>query len=177
MSCSWSEERFEAYLDGSLRAPDRAALILHVRGCGACTGILEEMRVVDALLAVPREVELPANFTFRTMAEVRAMARPAASSVPAFAYLGGYLVAAWAVVATAFLFAPNASRAFLETAFDTSGSLLRILGTLVRAGARAVGDVGAPPALIGGAILVEVALVVALVAGVRAVRLRVQRQR
>ena len=76
MNCSWCEERFERFLDGLLTAGESAALRRHVDACGACYGLLEELRVVDALLLEPRSVELPPNFTFATLACVRTMARP-----------------------------------------------------------------------------------------------------
>ena len=43
--------------------------------------MLDELRVVDALIAAPRHVELPENFTFATMAEVRSLPRPHALKV------------------------------------------------------------------------------------------------
>ncbi len=76
MNCSSSEDRFEEYLDGTLAPAVRVRLRAHLDGCGSCQGMLEELRVVDALIAAPRSVELPENFTFATMAEVRALPRP-----------------------------------------------------------------------------------------------------
>ena len=54
MNCSWCEERFERLLDGLLNAAETARLRAHVDACAACSGLLEELRVVDALLDVGR---------------------------------------------------------------------------------------------------------------------------
>lgn len=177
MSCSWSEERFEAYLDGTLTPRDRVRVAAHLRGCGACTGMLEELRVVDALLVAPRAVELPPNFTFKTMAEVRAMPAPSVSHVPAIAYVSAYLVAAWLAIGGMFLLAPRVVRALFETAVDSSAAVFRALGSVLHAGARVAHDFGFAPSLIGGAIVVDVVVLAAIAVGVRAVHLRFIRQR
>lgn len=172
MSCSWSEDRFEAYLDGTLAPRERGRLLTHLRGCGPCTGILEELRVVDALLAVPRHVDLPENFTFATMAEVRTLPRPSVSSVPALAYVASYLFVAWIAIGAGFIFAPNSMRALFETAVDASASMLRTLALLGHAGTRVLDDLGTAPSLFGAAIIVDVAVVTALVLGFRFLRPR-----
>ena len=172
MSCSSSEDLFEGYLDGTLLPARRARLLAHLASCGACKGVLEELRVVDALIASPRHVELPANFTFATMAEVRSLPRPHATSAPVYAYLVSYLVAAWLLIGAGFLFAATAMRAFGETALDASASLARVFGIVGHAGARIAGDFGALGTLLGAAIVLDVAVVLALVVGFTVVRPR-----
>ncbi|HWT06789.1 MAG TPA: zf-HC2 domain-containing protein [Xanthomonadales bacterium] len=172
MSCSSSEHLFEAYLDGTLLPAQRARLLAHLAGCGPCKGVLEELRVVDALISSPRHVELPANFTFATMAEVGSLPRPHATSAPVYAYLVSYLVAAWLLIGAGFLFAATAMRAFGETALDASASLVRVFGVVGHAGARLAGDFSALGTLLGAAILLDVAVVLALVVGFTVVRPR-----
>ena len=172
MSCSSSEDLFEAYLDGTLLPAQRARLLTHLAGCGPCKGVLEELRVVDALIATPRHVELPENFTFATMAEVRSLPRPHATSAPVYAYIVSYLVAAWLLIGAGFLFAATAMRAFGETALDASASLARVFGIVGHAGARIAGDFGALGTVLGAAIVLDVAVVLALVVGFTVVRPR-----
>ncbi len=173
MSCSSSEDLFEAYLDGTLLPAQRARLLSHLSTCGACKGVLDELRVVDALISSPRHVELPANFTFATMAEVRSLPRPhGASAAPVYAYLVSYLVAAWLLIGAGFLFASSAMRAFGETAVDASASLVHAFGVMSHAGARVAADFGAFGTVVGTAIVLDVAVVLALVVGFAVVRPR-----
>ena len=172
MSCSSVEALFEGYLDDTLAPAQRARLLAHVRGCGPCAGILEELRVVDALLASPRSVALPENFTFATMAEVRSMPRPHVSRAPIVAYLVSYLVAAWLLTGAGFLLAFPTMRAAGETALDASAQFLRTAGALAGVGTRVAGDLGSLGPMLGGAIVFNVMLVVALIVGFRVVRPR-----
>ncbi|HEX3549304.1 MAG TPA: zf-HC2 domain-containing protein [Candidatus Elarobacter sp.] len=172
MSCSSSEALFEAYLDDTLIPAQRARLLRHLNGCGRCKGVLEELRVVDALLAGPRQIELPPNFTFATMAEVRSLPRPHVSSAPVLAYLVSYLVAAWLLIGAGFLLAASAMRAVGDTALDTSAQLVRTFGAIGTAGARVAGDFGSLTAFLGAAIILDVGVVLMLVVGFAVVRPR-----
>jgi len=172
VSCSSFEALFEGYLDGTLLPAQRARLLTHLASCGPCKGVLEELRVVDALISSPRHVELPPNFTFATMAEVRSLPRPRVSTVPVYAYLVSYLVAAWLLIGAGFLFASTAMRAFGETALDASASAARVFGIVGHAGARIVGDFSGVGPVLGVAILLNVAVVLALVVGFTVVRPR-----
>jgi len=172
VSCSSSEALFEAYLDDTLLPAQRARLLRHLNGCGRCKGVLDELRVVDALLAGPRQVELPPNFTFAAMAEVRSLPRPHVTHAPLLAYLISYLVAAWLLVGAGFLLAGSAMRAFGETALDTSAQLVHTAGAIGSAGARVAGDFGSLTAFLGAAIVLDVAVALALVVGFAVVRPR-----
>ncbi|MEO7039588.1 MAG: zf-HC2 domain-containing protein [Candidatus Elarobacter sp.] len=172
MSCNSSEALFEGYLDDTLAPAQRARLLRHVNGCGRCKGVLEELRVVDALLASPRTVELPENFTFATMAEVRSLPRPHVSQAPVYAYLVSYLAAAWLLIGAGFLLAGSAMRAVGETALDISGQLARTFDSLGHAGAGVVGDFGPLGTVVGAAIIVDVIVVLTLVVAFRVVRPR-----
>jgi anti-sigma factor RsiW len=173
VSCNSSERLFEGYLDGTLAPAQRARLLAHLSSCGPCKGVLDELRVVDALIIAPRHVELPENFTFATMAEIRSLPRPHASAVPAYAYLVSYLAAAWLLIGAGFLLASSAMRAFGETALDVSANVLRTIGPVGHAGARLLGDFGSAGAFFGAAMLLDVTIVLALIAGFVIVRPRI----
>jgi len=76
MRCSRSEQLFEGRLEGTLTPRQRRELDLHLDGCARCTSVLEELRVIDALLLTPRELEPAPNFTFKIMAEIRTLPPP-----------------------------------------------------------------------------------------------------
>jgi anti-sigma factor RsiW len=97
MRCSASEARFEALLDGRLSAPQRRLLDAHLDRCARCRGILEELRVIDALLLTPRRLEPAPNFTFKTMAEIRSMPppKPMRPRFPLWMLFAFYLAASW----------------------------------------------------------------------------------
>jgi len=178
VSCSSSEALFEAYLDHTLTPAQRARLLAHLNGCGGCKGMLEELRVVDALLAGPRVVGLPQNFTFATMAEVRSLPRPHVSHAPVFAYMVSYLVAAWLLVGAGFLLASSTLRAVGETILDVTREVLRTLGSLGHAGTRLAGDFGSLGTFVGAAVVLDIAVAVALIVGIAVIRPRLaERQR
>ncbi len=172
MSCNSCEALFESYLDNTLLPAQRARLFDHLRRCGRCKGVLEELRVVDALLAAPREVQLPGNFTFAAMAEVRSLPRPHVSSAPVVAYVVSYLTAAWLLIGAGFLLASTAMRTFGETALDASAELTHTFGIVGRAGAHLLGDFGSLGTLFGAVILLDVAVATALVVAFTVVRPR-----
>jgi anti-sigma factor RsiW len=173
VNCSSCEDRFEEYLDGTLAPALRVRLRAHLARCGSCQGVLEELRVVDALLVSPRTVELPENFTFATMAEVRALPRPHVSSAPVVAYFVSYLVAAWLLIGAGFLLSGRTMRVFGETALDLAGSLTRSLGAVAHAGGRMLGDFGGIGTLLGTALVLDLAVVAVLVFGFAVVRPRI----
>jgi len=172
VTCSSSESQFEAYLDDTLTPARRARLVAHLDRCGRCKGVLEELRVVDALLASPRSVELPENFTFATMAEVRALPRPHASPAPLLAYLVSYLVAAWLLIGAASILAASTMRAFGETLIDAGRDIVGIVGTVGHAGARILGDFGPVGTFVAAALALDVVVALAIVAAFTVVRPR-----
>jgi len=130
VTCSWCEERFERFLDGALTPGDHARLLAHVDRCDPCRSLLEELRVVDALLLAPRTIELPPNFTFATMADVRAMPPPCPLRTPLAASLIAYVVAAWCLAGAALLIAPNAVLGFGRSVLAVAGTVLGALAGL-----------------------------------------------
>lgn len=174
MSCSSSEALFEAYLDDTLAPAQRARLLGHLKGCGSCKGVLDELRAVDALIAAPRVPELPQNFTFATMAEIRSLPRPHVSRAPLYAYLVSYLVAAWLLVGAGFLLATPTMRAIGETALDAAAQFARLFGALGHAASRMLGDFGSLGTVVGGALVLDASVAVAVVLGVTVVRPRLR---
>ncbi len=116
MHCSSFEPLLDEYVDGALAPRDHALLAAHVAGCANCAGLLEELRVIDALLLTPRSLEPAPNFTFKVMAEVRALPAPAVHRIPALPVIAAYLAFAWSAIALFFVFAGGAAR-------DALGSL------------------------------------------------------
>lgn len=173
MSCSWSEERFERFLDGALSPHDRSALLAHVDGCDGCRSLLEELRVVDALLLEPRTVTLAENFTFATMADVRTAPAPRVRHAPCAAYAVSYLVAAWSLIGAGFLIAPGWLRASGETAIDVAHTILVSFDGIGRVAARLTGrDLSTWAAFAVGVLLFDVVLALVVTGAVRFARPR-----
>lgn len=97
MRCSKSEALFDGLLDGTLTPVQRLRVEQHLEACARCSNVLEELRVIDALLLGPRILEPAPNFTFKTMAEIRAMPAPKAMAPrwPLWAWAALYLAASW----------------------------------------------------------------------------------
>ncbi len=131
MTCSWCEERFERFLDGDLTSLEHARLSAHVSSCDACRSLLEELRVVDALLLQPRAIEPAPNFTCKTMADIRAMPPPATTRSHVPAYLTCYMVAAWLLIGAACLLLPQTMRAFADAIAAIARGVTGALGSIV----------------------------------------------
>jgi anti-sigma factor RsiW len=113
MRCSSFEPLLDDFVDGTLSPLVRARVLRHVDECDHCRGLLEELRVVDALLLVPRQLDSAANFTFRTMAEVRTMRSPHVHRTPALGVVLAYLVFAWIAIGAWFVLGGQTSRGTL----------------------------------------------------------------
>ncbi|MDQ2908392.1 MAG: zf-HC2 domain-containing protein [Candidatus Eremiobacteraeota bacterium] len=128
MHCSYSEKRLDAYVEGSLAPRERARVAAHLPGCANCTSLLEELRVIDALLLSPRQLELAANFTFKVMAEVRPLAQPHVHRTAALPVLATYIVFAWASIG-----------AFLWWGGPAAAAMLGMLGASAQHAGRTFG--------------------------------------
>jgi hypothetical protein len=175
VTCDWCEERFERFIDGVLNDGERARLLLHVDGCANCNGLLEELRVVDALLLEPRTVELPANFTSATMADVREMALPCARHAPITASLVAYIVGAWALAAAAFLIAPGVVVTAGKNVLAVAGTVFAAIAGLghVFAHLGDHGDVTSWTTVAGGVVIADGLVLVVVALGLRAMRPRI----
>jgi anti-sigma factor RsiW len=121
---------FEGLLDGALSGRTHSGLTAHLERCSDCTGLLEELRIVDALLLRVPVAELPDDFTQRTMAQVSACAPPRPASIPVVELLTAYLSAAWLMVAFALVFDGAQARAVLAAAFGLWSREVAALGSL-----------------------------------------------
>jgi anti-sigma factor RsiW len=93
--CSSFEPLLDQYVEATLSPRMMAAVSEHVRRCDRCSELLTELRVVDALLATTKPIELAPNFTFAVMAEARATTIAPVRAPLVWAWLAFYLVAAW----------------------------------------------------------------------------------
>ncbi len=114
MACSSSfEPLLDEYVDGALAPRERALVAAHLSGCEACAALLEEVRVIDALLLGPRTLEPAPNFSFKVMAEVRALPVPHRTHVPHLRVLVAYLAFAWSAIGLFVWLGDGAARAAL----------------------------------------------------------------
>ncbi len=95
MRCSSCEPLLDQYVEGTLAPRTMSAVSAHLKTCDACRVLLTELRVVDALLATSPKLELPPNFTFALMADIRSLAPPKRVSHPLWPWLTGYVLVAW----------------------------------------------------------------------------------
>ena len=133
MRCSSFSAVFSDYIEGTLGPARRTTLETHLAGCTACSALLAELRVVDALLLTAQlPIEPAPNFTFKVMAEVRAMPAPPARRTPVLRVLAAYLVFAWCAIAAWYTIDPAGaaeSLGALRQAFDGYRAALATLGT------------------------------------------------
>jgi anti-sigma factor RsiW len=134
MRCSTSEMLFEGLLDGTLSEPRRRMLTGHLEKCSRCTSVLEELRVIDALLITPRTLEPAPNFTFKAMAEIRAMPQPKLlpPRLPLWTLFGFYLAASWIAIAGWFAIGrPDAHAAltFVQHVVGAFAGVARVVAT------------------------------------------------
>jgi len=131
MRCSSFEPLLDEFVDGGLSPRMRARVLKHVDECDHCRGLLEELRVVDALLLTPRQLDPAPNFTFRTMAEAFSVPTPHVRRTPAAGVIATYLAFAWVAIGTWFALggqAPRATLGFFGTQFVRYGQGLADLG-------------------------------------------------
>jgi anti-sigma factor RsiW len=174
VTCSWSEERFERYIDGNVIGAERDRLLAHVDECTSCRGLLEELRVVDGLLIGPRAVELPSDFTSATMAGVHALPEPVAQKPCVAAWLVSFLVAGWALIGAASLIMPTTMLAAGAATVRLSRDVLPAMGAvghaLMHLGSR--GNLSTWTAAAAGVVFADCVVVVALLVLLRIARPR-----
>ena len=101
--CSSCEPLLDRYVEGTLNVPHMTAVSAHLRSCESCRALLEELKVIDGLLATTRVEQLPENFTFAIMAEVRTMPAPRVRQHPFWSFLALYSAAAWVAAVVAMI--------------------------------------------------------------------------
>jgi anti-sigma factor RsiW len=139
VNCSSFESLLDEYVDGALAPRDRALVAAHVSGCANCSSLLEELRVIDALLLQPRRVELAPNFTFKVMADVRTTPRPRVHRIHGLTVIATYLAFAWIAIGLFFFFGGAAAHATWVALPATFGHAGDAFGALSTATARLFG--------------------------------------
>ncbi len=92
----------------------------HLRTCDDCRATLDELKVIDALLATTAPVELAPNFTYAVMAEVRTRPQPRAFRLSHWALLTFYTIGAWAALVAFWIFARASATATLSSASNNA---------------------------------------------------------
>lgn len=108
MRCSSCEPLLDRYLEGTLSPREMIDTNAHIESCAACARLLEEVKVIDALLFTTDVPELPNNFTFAVMAEAFSMPAPKPHKDRLWSFVTLYLAAAW-IAALAVFAASGAS--------------------------------------------------------------------
>ena len=149
MRCSTSEALFDGRLEGTLTLRERVRLDAHLDGCDRCRAVLEELRVIDALLLTPRALEPAPNFTFKMMAEIRTMPMPQRMRATWPWMFALYLALSWLAIGAWFAVGRPDGHAALALA---AGSLQHLAGAAAGV-TRAIGS----PTVAGVVALVLVA--------------------
>jgi anti-sigma factor RsiW len=141
--CSSSDSALDELLDGTLSPVRHARVSAHVAACDDCTALLAELRVIDALLLGPRQLEPAPNFSFTVMADIRSMPAPHVPRSRTFAIIATYIVFAWAAIGAFLTFGGASARA----------ALVFLLGTATRFGAETQSLAAASGRLFGHRVL------------------------
>ena len=126
MRCSSCEPLLDRYIEGTLTTRQMIDIGKHVSACADCRALLDELKVVDALLFTTDVPDLPENFTFAVMAEVNGMPAPRVRAHPVWSFLALYSAAAWvAAVAGMALsgISPKTVVTFIASALGKAGSV------------------------------------------------------
>ena len=127
MRCSSCEPLLDRYLEGSLTPRQMIDTSAHLRSCDACARLIEEVKIIDALLFTTNVPELPTNFTFAVMAETISMPAPKRRQHRLWSFVALYLAAAW-IAAIAVFAASSQSLTKIGAALATGlGSLAQSL--------------------------------------------------
>lgn len=126
MRCSSCEPLLDRYIEGTLKPAQMREVSAHVSSCERCRALLDEVKMIDALLATTQVPELPQNFTFAVMAEVNSMPAPRARQHPLWSFLALYSAAAWVAVVAAMALTGTAPRTIAAAA----GTLLARFGLI-----------------------------------------------
>lgn len=113
MRCSSCEPLLDRYIEGTLTPRQMIDISEHIGDCSTCSALLEEVKVIDGLLATTVVSELPENFTFAVMAEVNALPAPRARQHPLWSFLVLYSTAAWVAVVAALALTHTSPRVVL----------------------------------------------------------------
>lgn len=153
MRCSSCEILLDRYVEATLPPRRMAAVSSHLKACEACVALVNELRVVDALMTTTQAVELPANFTFAVMADVRTTPVTVQRRLSVWSFLVFYLVAAWIALSGTFAMV-GGRMPWLERVFTAGGAAASNALAAVTGVAHGIGP--AAPVVVG---IVSVVLV------------------
>lgn len=94
MRCSSCEPLLARYWERALDPRQAARVAAHVQSCAHCSTLLDEIKVVDALLVTTNAPALPDDFTEGVM-HATTVPRPRKSRGLLFASLATYVALAW----------------------------------------------------------------------------------
>jgi anti-sigma factor RsiW len=103
MRCSSCKLLLARYWERTLDSRQAARVEAHLRTCARCNKLLDEIKVVDALLVTTNAPELPADFTAAVMHATKAP-RPQRGRGLLWASIVAYVVLAWMVIFVWFAF-------------------------------------------------------------------------
>lgn len=175
MRCSSCEPLLDRYLEGTLAPREMLRMRAHVEGCAHCTSLLAELRVIDALLATTKPIELAPNFTFAVMAEVRDAQMHAVRRVAIWIPLTSYIVVAWLALTGAFI-AFGTHNPFLDALRGAVTSAFAQASTALSVLTHSVGP--SAPFVVGGVVMllaVDALLAFGVLMLYRAIRARTHR--
>jgi hypothetical protein len=167
MRCSSCEPLLDAYLETTLRRRQVRAVVLHLQSCGDCETLMEELRIVDALLTTARAPgSVDSNFTAAVVSATRKAQPHARRRLPFWLPLLSYLALAWGLVATVALRSHETARVLGELGGSAQSGLAAIA-----AAQRAVAPAGvAAAAAVTAVLLVDLLLVAIIFFGYRRLR-------
>jgi anti-sigma factor RsiW len=154
--CSSSERLLVDFVEGALPPLRRSRLVAHLDGCERCSELLQELRVIDALLLQPRLLDPAPNFTFKTLAEARSLGRPRVDRGSTLGIVVTYLAFAWTIIGVWLLLGGTSARQTLAssgTALVDRGGLTALLDATSRLFGHATPGV---TALMAGIVAIDV---------------------
>ena len=161
MTCKTCDLHLGEYLEGGLDVYTLARVERHLAQCASCRALLAELRAVELVLAQASHasaLEPAQDFTLAVMAKARTLAQPHAQPVLRWAFLGWYLLGAWAFIGVLTLAARPLLMGGVHALAAGGASVLAVSQALVSAVAVATGGHGAAIAAVVTVVLFADAL-------------------
>jgi hypothetical protein len=167
MRCSSCEPLLDDYLEATLSRRQMRDVALHLQSCPACDALLDELRVVDALLTTARSPgSVSSDFTAAVVSATAAAPLHPSRRTTLWVPLLAYLLLAWALLALAALDTHGVAGLFQRLATWGEGGLAALA-----AGLRAVAPAtGVAAAAVSGVLLVDLLLLAGILYGYRRLR-------